>query len=107
MRISFECFYSLRSLSVFIKASRVLIIFSFIRKLTARMQSPLLSKFICCLELRTGGLLMGIIDCLLYVVVSIIFSMQIFFDVGFIENEKGERNLEVEKVSGSLTHSLS
>lgn len=50
---------------------------------------------------------MGTIDCLLYVVVSIIFSMQIFFDVGFIENEKGERNLEVEKVSGSLTHSLS
>lgn len=62
------------------------------------MKSPLLSKFICCLELRTGGFVIGIIDCLLYGVLQAIFSLQMFFDIGFFDNERGvetfKRSLE-------------
>lgn len=35
---------------------------------------------------------MGILDSLVYGVLLVIFSAQIFFDVGFIDNEHGERN---------------
>lgn len=58
-----------------------------------KMKSPILPKFACCCELRTGGFIMGIIDSLVYGVLLVIFSAQIFFDIGFIDNEHGERSL--------------
>lgn len=56
---------------------------------TDLLKKLLLTKFLCCLELRTGGFILGFIDCLVYGTILVIFSLQLFFGVEFIDKEHG------------------
>lgn len=57
------------------------------------MKSQILSKFLCCFELTTGGYLMGSIDCLLYGTIIIIFTLQNFTELKLIDKKYGEKFL--------------
>lgn len=59
-----------------------------------KMSTPMLSKFLCCFELRIGGFLIGSIDSILYGVIILVFSLQLFFDVEFIDKKHGEECLQ-------------
>ena len=54
------------------------------------MKSPILSKFLCCFDLRVGGYLMGFVDCVIYSSIFLVFSLQLFFDIEFIDKKHGE-----------------
>lgn len=54
------------------------------------MKSPLLDKFLCCIKLRTGCLLIGTLDTLLYGSIILVFSLHLFFDVEVVDRKYGE-----------------
>lgn len=60
-------------------------------KMSEAPNSPILNKFLCCFKHRTGGYLMGIIDCLLYAVLCGLFTLQIFSDFKLIDKKYGRK----------------
>lgn len=57
------------------------------------MRTAILTKFLFCFELRTGGFVIGSIDSLLYGAIILVFSLQLFFGVEFIDKKHGEKYL--------------
>lgn len=54
------------------------------------LRIPILKKFLFCFELGTGGVLMGILDSLLYAVILVLFCLQIFFDIQLTDEKHSE-----------------
>lgn len=58
------------------------------------MSTPIFSKFLFCFDLKTGGVLMGVLDTLLYGSVLICFTLQLVFGIGFIDESHGKFKFE-------------
>lgn len=53
------------------------------------MKFPIVSNFLCCFDLKSGCYLLGILDCLLYGVVTTVIVLQLAFDIEFIDKRHG------------------
>lgn len=56
----------------------------------SKMKFPLVSNFLCCLDLKIGCYLLGIVDCLLYGLLTIFIVLQLAFDIEFFDKGHGK-----------------
>lgn len=74
------------SLSVFVSHQ----IFFQLLIMSQSMRKPILTKFLCCFDLRTGGLFFGLTDCLIYGALILVSSLHLFFNIEFLDKKHGE-----------------